>query len=171
MTDGPSWRDQGAVTISAQVCVRIALGLESSNFASSVSTPLGFLLVAAPALGYHLLILRREMAPDIESAAEVDAVVEAPAPSAQVARELVIGGPAGPDFDAFRSSIASRLRAGYSIQVRSGGDPVWLRCPARLGRDVALLAHEEPMQLAFALRAADADDLVAHAELRVGANR
>jgi hypothetical protein len=38
-----------------------------------------------------------------------------------------------------------------------------LAIAARLGRNVGLLAHEEPMQLGFALRAADADDLVTHA--------
>ncbi len=102
---------------------RIAVGLESASFGSSVNSPLGFLVVAAPVLGYHLLILRREMAPDVEREGETEVVDEAPAPVAQVAQQLVIVGPAGTDFEALGASIASRLPAGYSIQVRPGGTP------------------------------------------------
>ena len=108
--------------------VRVALSLDSPNLGWNVSLPLGFLLVAAPMLGYHLLVLRREMTPEVELAVEAGAaaaeVAQAPALVAQAAQELVIFGPAGPDFEALRASIASRLPAGYSIRVRADDDPV-----------------------------------------------
>jgi len=110
-----------AVIVSA--AARVAVGLDSSGFGSSVAYPLAVLVVGAAVAVFHGTILRREMAfgggeaaPVVAGAVEATVPV-APAP-ARPGAEVVIGGPAGSDMEPLRAWLATTLPPGYSIGLR-----------------------------------------------------
>jgi hypothetical protein len=110
-----------AVIVSA--AARVAVGLDSSGFGSSVAYPLAVLVVGAAVAVFHGTILRREMAfGGGEAAPVVAGAVEATVPvapaSARPGAEVVIGGPAGSDMEPLRAWLATTLPPGYSIGLR-----------------------------------------------------
>jgi hypothetical protein len=128
----------GLAAFVAYRLLRAMVGLDSSDLGSEIGYSIGALLAVAPVLAYHLMVLREDstaiardafspaVAPSLAPAAvpetqvaEVNDQVLAAAPlAAPPARELVIVGPAGADFESLRASLADRLPAGYSMQLR-----------------------------------------------------
>ena len=121
----------GSLAIVVTQVARVAVGLDSSGFGSSVAYPLAILAVAAAVVVIFGAILYRDMtgsagAPSEAGAGAIEAPVGAPwqPPQTETRRglEIVIGGPENSDMEPLRAWLAATLPPGYSLAVRPVGE-------------------------------------------------
>ncbi|MFV2063824.1 MAG: hypothetical protein ACC726_09985, partial [Chloroflexota bacterium] len=103
-----------------------------------VDWPIGVLVVAAAILGYHLLVLRSDLAltkvvtepGPVEAQPAATPPTPVPVPvivqdaTDRAIEALEISGPSGADFEALNAAIRSELPKGYTLRVlpRTGAD-------------------------------------------------
>lgn len=113
-----------AVIVSIAILLYRGLNLALQNAsgvgASDVSGSLGALLVAMLLIGYHALLLRRDVRLRRAVDAEEAAVVAAAVP---VSVSVVITGTAGADADAVFHAVSGRLPAGYVMRRQEPETP------------------------------------------------
>jgi hypothetical protein len=134
-----------ALATCVYLVTRLVVGLSANLATDNVSSTLATLIVAAPVLAYHAVMLRADLrigaeeseAPQLEPAVEPAGVARTtaagepapslaplvavePAPAAELpgAPELVIVGPPGADLESLRNALGGWLPPGFSVEMR-----------------------------------------------------